>query len=134
MDTTVQEKAIAFPTDARLYHKMRVRLVAEAEQRRIALRQSYPRLGKKALARQGRHAHARQMRRAARETRKLKTYLGRVMRGLEAQGPTGRCETGAAICVGGADLHPTEIKQEQGLQRPCPRGGVHRERQGAQKV
>ncbi|EKO77870.1 hypothetical protein LEP1GSC068_2359 [Leptospira sp. Fiocruz LV3954] len=23
VDTTVQEKAIAFPTDARLYHKMR---------------------------------------------------------------------------------------------------------------
>jgi len=26
-DTTVQEKAIAFPTDARLYHKMRQALV-----------------------------------------------------------------------------------------------------------
>ena len=27
VDTTVQEKAIAFPTDARLYHKMREVLV-----------------------------------------------------------------------------------------------------------
>ena len=66
VDTTVQEKAIAFPTDARLYHKMRVRLVREADKRRIALRQSYPRLGKKAQARQGRYAHATQMKRAAR--------------------------------------------------------------------
>ena len=71
---------------------MRVRLVAEAEKRRIALRQSYPRLGKKALARQGRYAHARQMRRAARETRRLKTYLGRVMRDLGRQAPPGDAE------------------------------------------
>ncbi len=76
VDTTVQEKAIAFPTDARLYHKMRVRLMREARKRGIPLRQSHQRLGKKALARQGRYGHARQMRRAARETRKLKTYLG----------------------------------------------------------
>jgi len=33
VDTTVQEKAIAFPTDARLYHKMRVTLVREAHKR-----------------------------------------------------------------------------------------------------
>ena len=86
-DTTVQEKAIAFPTDARLYHKMRVWLVREADQRGIKLRQSFPRLGKKALARQGRYAHARQMKRAARETKKLKTYLGRVMRDIARKAP-----------------------------------------------
>ncbi len=89
VDTTVQEKAIAFPTDARLYHKMRVRLVAEAEKCGIALRQSYPRLGKKALARQGRYGHTRQMKRAARETRRLNTYLGRVMRDLKHKVPPG---------------------------------------------
>ena len=32
VDTTVQEKAIAFPTDARLYHKMRVALVRQAQE------------------------------------------------------------------------------------------------------
>ena len=86
-DTTVQEKAIAFPTDARLYHKMRVRLVREADQREIKLRQSFPRLGKKALAQQGRYSHARQMKRAAKETRRLKTYLGRVMRDIARKTP-----------------------------------------------
>ena len=86
-DTTVQEKAIAFPTDARLYHKMRVRLVREADQRGIKLRQSFSRLGKKALAQQGRYSHARQMKRAAKETRRLKTYLGQVMRDLERKTP-----------------------------------------------
>ena len=42
VDTTVQEKAIAFPTDARLYQKMRVRVVAEAEKHRIALARVIP--------------------------------------------------------------------------------------------
>ena len=83
IDTTVQEKAIAFPTDARLYYKMRVKLVKAAEEHGIELRQSYRRLGKKALVMQGRYSHARQMKRARKETKKLKTYLGRITRELK---------------------------------------------------
>ena len=82
VDTTVQEKAIAFPTDARLYHKMRETLVRESRKRGIVLRQSYRRVGKKALILQSRYGHARQMKRAGKQTRKLKTYLGRVMRDI----------------------------------------------------
>lgn len=82
IDTTVQEKAIAFPTDARLYQSMRLLLVRLARQRNIVLRQSYVRVGKRALARQNRYGHARQMKRAARESRKLKTYLRRVVSDL----------------------------------------------------
>ena|SRR3989339_1891192 len=80
IDTTVQEKAIAFPTDARLYNKMREKLVTEAEKRGIELRQNYRRLGRKVLVKQGRYSHAQQMKRARKETKKLKTYLGRVTR------------------------------------------------------
>ena len=83
VDTTVQEKAVAFPTDARLYHKMRVALIAAAKERDVALRQSYQRVGKKALIMQGRYSHARQMKRSAKQTRKLKTYLGRVVRDID---------------------------------------------------
>lgn len=83
VDTTVQEKAVAFPTDARLYNRMRERLVIAAEERGIKLRQSYRKVGKKALIMQGRYSHARQMKRSARQTRKLKTYLGRVMRDID---------------------------------------------------
>jgi IS5 family transposase len=83
VDTTVQEKAIAFPTDARLYHKARCVLVREARRAGIALRQSYKRVGKRALQKQGRYAHAQQLKRARRETRKLRTYLGRVIRDLQ---------------------------------------------------
>jgi len=83
VDTTVQEKAIAFPTDARLYHKMRAALVRAAKGRDLPLRQSYQRLSKQVLAQQGRYAHARQMKRARRMTRQLKTYLGRVYRDIQ---------------------------------------------------
>ena len=83
VDTTVQEKAIAFPTDARLYHKMRLALVRRAKSLGIVLRQSYRFKGKRLLAKQGRYAHARQMKRAGKMTRGLKTILGRVLRDIE---------------------------------------------------
>jgi IS5 family transposase len=83
VDTTVQEKAIAFPTDARLYHKMRAALVRRAQSLGIKLRQNYRFKSKKLLAKQGRYAHARQMKRAAKMTRQLKTILGRVVRDIE---------------------------------------------------
>lgn len=83
VDTTVQEKAVAFPTDARLYHRMREVLVRAAEARDIKLRQSYRKVGKKALIMQGRYATARQLKRARKKTSKLKTYLGRVTRDIE---------------------------------------------------
>lgn len=91
VDTTVQEKAVAFPTDGRLYHKGRVWLVRLAKQSNIPLRQSYRRKGKEALFMHQRYAAARQMRRSRRELKRLKVYLGRVYRDvqrkLETQSP-----------------------------------------------
>jgi len=87
VDTTGQEKAIAFPTDARLYHKARQALVRTAKSCNLKLRQSYVRLGKRALVNQGRSGAARQLKRARRETRKLRTYLGRVLRNIERGRP-----------------------------------------------
>ena len=88
VDTTVQEKAIAFPTDARLYHKMRVALVRRARSLGIRLRQNYRFKGKKLLAKQGRYAHARQLKRAGKMTRQLKTILGRVLRDVQRKAPS----------------------------------------------
>jgi transposase, IS5 family len=85
VDTTVQPKAIAYPTDARLYHKGRRWLVRLAQRERIELRQSYTRLGKRALFMHQRYASSRQMRRARRELKRLKVYLGRVQRDLQRQ-------------------------------------------------
>jgi IS5 family transposase len=83
VDTTVQDKAVTFPTDARLLHKARIALVRLAKRQRIELRQSYERIGKAAFVRSQRYAHARQINRAAAQTRKLRTYLGRIIRDIE---------------------------------------------------
>jgi transposase, IS5 family len=83
VDTTVQEKAIAFPTDARLYHTMRAALVRRARSLGIKLRQNYRFQSKKLLARQGRYAHAQQLKRAAKITRQLQTILSRVLRDVQ---------------------------------------------------
>lgn len=80
VDTTVQPKAIAHPLDSRLYYRGREILVRLAQRHGVPLRQSYARLGKRALRLASRYAHARQMRRARREIKRLKTYLGRVFR------------------------------------------------------
>ena len=47
--STVQMKAVRFPTDARLYDLSRVRLVKMAKERGITLRQTYSRVSKKTL-------------------------------------------------------------------------------------
>ena len=94
VDTTVQDKAIAFPTDARLYHKARGALVRHAKKIGIDLRQSYERVSNLALAKNGRYAHARQMKRAKREQKRLKTYLGRVIRDIERKVAANTAETG----------------------------------------
>jgi transposase, IS5 family len=80
VDTTVQPKAIAHPTDSRLYWRALQILVRQAKRHGIALRQSHTRLAKAAMVRAGRHAHARQFRRMRRALKQLRTYLGRVFR------------------------------------------------------
>ncbi|MHA1970011.1 MAG: IS5 family transposase [Candidatus Hodarchaeales archaeon] len=83
VDTTVQEKDIAYPTDARLYYKALQLLVKAAKSRGIRLRQSYQRLSKKAFYKQSRYRHARQTKRANKEIKKLRTFLGRILRDIE---------------------------------------------------
>jgi IS5 family transposase len=82
VDTTVQPKAVRYPTDSRSYNRCRERLVCLAAKHGIELRQSYARLGPRALRKAGSYAHARQFKRAKKEIRKLKTYLGRVYRDI----------------------------------------------------
>ena len=66
VDTTVQPKAVAFPTDAKLMHRARERLVKLAKKTSVGLRQSYERVGKHALIAHQRYAHAKQFKRANR--------------------------------------------------------------------
>src|SRR5499425_2638940 len=83
VDTTVQPKNVTFPTDAKLANRAREKLVKLAKQLGIKLRQSYARVGKTELIRHQRYAHARQFKRANKALRKLKTYLGRVIRDIK---------------------------------------------------
>ena len=82
VDTTVQPKAIAFPTDARLTHKAIVMLVKLARRYDVPLRQSYVRVAKRSALMAGRYAHAKQFKRHNRELRFLRTRLGRVIRDI----------------------------------------------------
>jgi IS5 family transposase len=83
VDTTVQPKAITFPTDAKLRYKAIVSLVKLAKRHGLALRQSYVRVGKNAVVSSSRYRHAKQMKRAKKSEKKLKTYLGRIIRDIE---------------------------------------------------
>ena len=80
VDTDVQPKAIAFPTDAWLLHKAIVRLWRLARAHDVQLRQSCVRVAKRAALMAGRYAHAKQFKRHNRELRFLRTRFGRLIR------------------------------------------------------
>lgn len=80
IDSTVQEKNIAYPTDARLYYKAIIKLSKLSKELGISLRQSYIRISKKMLIQYGRYNHAKQFKRKAKILSKLKNRLGRVYR------------------------------------------------------
>ena len=83
VDTTVQDKAVTFPTDGKLLNRSRVRLVKMCQRYEGKWRQSYARKGPQARLRANRVAHARQLRRMNRQIKSLRTYLGRVVRDME---------------------------------------------------
>jgi IS5 family transposase len=82
VDTTVQPKAIAHPTDARLCHRALEKLVDLAKRNGVPLRQSYRRVAKRAVIMIGRYTPAHQFKRARRQLRFLRTRLGRVIRDI----------------------------------------------------
>src|SRR6476619_2726202 len=82
VDTTVQPKAVAHPTDARLMHRAITKLVGLARRNRVPLRQSYLRLAKRAAIMVGRYTHAHQFKRARRQLKFLRTRLGRIIRDI----------------------------------------------------
>lgn len=88
VDTTVQEKNITYPTDSKLLHTAIRKLVEAATERGVQLRQSYLRVGKRAAMRVGRYAHARQFRRMRRELRRLRTWVGRLIRDITRKAGT----------------------------------------------
>ena len=82
VDTTVQPKNVAHPTDAKLMHRAIAWLGRLAAEHGVPLRQSYKRVAKRAVVRAGRYAHAKQFKRHHREMRFLRSRLGRLIRDI----------------------------------------------------
>ena len=80
VDTTVQEKAIAYPVDSRLLEIARYKVVQAAKHVGIPLKQTYAKEGKTLRRKAGGYAHARQMKRLHRAVKRQRTLLGVVIR------------------------------------------------------
>ena len=96
VDTTVQPKAITFPTDAKLVHAAIRGLNRLAREHGVRLRQSYLRIAKLAAMMAGRYAHAKQFKRYRQQLRLLRTRLGRLIRDIHRK-IAGRREVEAAF-------------------------------------
>ncbi|CAE6872681.1 hypothetical protein R75465_08389 [Paraburkholderia aspalathi] len=83
VDTTLREKAVAYPTDSRLLEVARARLVQLAQHAGLALKQTYEREGKRLRRLAGGYAHAKQFRRLRRVLKRQRTVLGRLLRDIE---------------------------------------------------
>jgi len=82
VDTTVQPRNVAFPTDAKLLETAIQQLGKLAKQHGVPLRQSYVRVAKRVAMMAGRYAHAKQFKRMNKQIKLLRTRLGRVIRDI----------------------------------------------------
>lgn len=82
IDTTLQEKNILHPTDAKLLNKARENLVKAAKKCGIRLKKNYNRTGKLLQIKSGRYFHAKQFKRGKKFVKKLRKILGRVVRDI----------------------------------------------------
>lgn len=80
VDTTVQEKAIAHPTEHGLLRTAIEQLGRQAKKAGLRLRQSYVRVARRAAMKTGRYLHAQQKRRARRQLKFLRVRLRRLIR------------------------------------------------------
>lgn len=85
VDSTVQEKAIAHPTDSKLLNRGREHLVKLAAQAGLDLRQNYNRIAPRLSVKIARYAHAKQYQRMRSHLKQLKTLVGRVWRDVSRQ-------------------------------------------------
>lgn len=83
VDSTVQEKAIAFPTDSRLLEVARHRLVKAAKAVGIELKQTFVKEGKILRRKAGGYAHAKQYRRLKKTVRRQRTIAAKLVREIE---------------------------------------------------
>lgn len=83
VDSTVQEKAVAHPTDSRLLETARAKLVDAAKEAGIELKQTFAKEGQHLSFKAGRYAHARQFKRMRAVIKRQRTVVGRLVREVE---------------------------------------------------
>jgi IS5 family transposase len=83
IDSTVQEKNITYPTDAKLHKRIIERVNRIAKQEGIPLRQTYTRTLKQLMIDQRFHNHPKRKKKAKAAMRKIKTIAGRQVRDIE---------------------------------------------------
>jgi IS5 family transposase len=82
IDTTVQPKAVTHPTDGKLLHRGIEILARLARRHGVKLRQSYLRVAKRARREAAKLIHSGRPRQAERRVRRLRTWLGRLLRDI----------------------------------------------------
>jgi IS5 family transposase len=88
VDSTVQSKAIAHPTDSRLLETARDKLVQAAKAAGLELKQTFAREGRVLGFKAGRYAHARQFKRMGRMIKRQRTIVARLAREIERKAST----------------------------------------------
>lgn len=83
IDTTVQEKNITFPTDAKLHKKVIKKCKAIADKEALPVRQTYTRILKQLGMDQRFRNHPKNKGKARKADKKVKTIAGRLVRELE---------------------------------------------------
>jgi len=117
-----------------------VKLVKAAKVRGIRLRQSYLRVGKAAAIKASRYAHAKQFRRMRRQLRKLRTYVGRLIRDIRRK--IGTDDEDLAMLLTLADRvrqqQPQDSRKLYSLHEPevqcISKGKAHKRYEFGQKV
>ena len=85
VDSTVQAKAIAYPTDTRLLEVARTKLVTLARWIQVSLKQTYAKEAAALTRRASGYARARQFKRLKQVQRRYRTIVGRLLRDLRRQ-------------------------------------------------
>ncbi|MFK5893665.1 MAG: IS5 family transposase [Pseudomonadota bacterium] len=85
IDSTVQEKNITYPTDAKQHKRIIEKVNKIAKQEGITLRQTYTRTLKQLMIDQRFHNHPKRRKKAKAALRKIKTIAGRQVRDIERQ-------------------------------------------------
>lgn len=116
VDSTVQEKAIAHPTDSRLLDVARDQLAELAKKLGMTPKQTFEREAKQLRRKAGGYAHARQFKRLRSVLRRQRTILGVLMRDVQRKMDTlaqeARKQLQLMLCPRRSKSEPLGVRQK----------------------